>query len=149
MAWELEMMKIAGSVVTGFFAGRFQTTYNDRIARNKDVQSELLKAIRSCSTSAIDYHARTISDDQVRVKAFHLKNQLWRIRTDLLLTEKACSIAKGSLLSAYLPYFDAITEYPFEAAELDADFEQSRLARISTSGETLAEQVSQSRPRIF
>jgi hypothetical protein len=149
MEWQGELARIAGSAIVGFFAGRFQTTYNDRVARNKDVQGELLKAIRSCSVSAIDYHTHTVTKDQISSKAFHLKNQLWRVRSDIVLVEKSCSLAKGSLLKLYLDYMDAVTEYPFEPTELNETVNSTRLTRISTAGETLAAALAVARPRLF
>jgi len=149
MEWHAELLKITTSAFAGFFLGRFQTSFNDRVARNKDAQSELLKALRACTTSAIDYHTFSINADQLGTKSFHLKNQLWRIRTDIGLMEKSCNVTKGALLQTYLDYFDAVTAYPFEPTELSNQQDHPRLVRISTTGERLAAEISVARPSMF
>jgi hypothetical protein len=149
MDWQLEVLKLCGSAFAGFFVGRFQTSYSDRVSRNKDIQNELLKAIRACSTAAIDYHSQTVPANQLAVKSFHLKNQLWRIRTDVLLIARVCSVKKEILLPPSADFFDSVTEYPFEPTELPSAVDRARLIRITQSAESLALLVSSSKPKLF
>lgn len=149
MDWQIEVLKVCGSAFAGFFVGRFQTSYSDRVSRNKDIQNELLKAIRGCSTAAIDYHSKILPTNQLDVQSFHLKNQLWRIRTDVLLVIQVCSVKKEVLLIPSVEFLDAITEYPFEPAELPTLVNRERLVRISQAAETLARLISSSKPKIF
>lgn len=149
MEWPLEAGKILGSALIGFLVGRLQTSYTDNVSRTKDIQNELLKAIRACSTSAVDYHSQSTSKETWPIKAAHLKNQLYRIRTDVVLIKKLCKRADDALLHSFLGLFDAVTEFPFEAAELPDAPNQERYARISVAAEKLVQDLANCRPKLF
>lgn len=149
MSWLFEIGKIIIPAVLGFLFGRLQTSYTDRVGRTKDIQNELLKSIRLCTSSAIDYHSQTLAKDLWSVKAFHLKHQLLRIRTDVFIVKNLCGRKDEQLQLALLDFFDAVTEFPFEANELPEKIDRDRFARISLSGEKLVEELTTCRPKIF
>ena len=149
MEWQYELGKIAIPAVLGFLFGRLQTSYTDNVSRTKDIQNELLKSIRTCTTSAIDYHSRSSSKDSWVTKAIHLKHQLLRIRTDVYLIKKLCKRSDEVLQSNLLDFFDAVTEFPFEANELPVDVDLGRFARITLSAEKLVQELTNCRPKLF
>lgn len=149
MDWPLEAGKIFGSAIVGFLVGRLQTSYTDNVSRTKDIQNELLKAIRACSTSAIDYHSQSTAKESWPTKAIHLKNQLFRIRTDVFLIKKLCKRVDEVLLYDFLELFDSVTEFPFEAVELPEVVPQERFARISIAAEKLVQELATCRPKLF
>jgi hypothetical protein len=149
MEWELETGKIAISALLGFVFGRLQTSYTDRVSRTKDIQNELLKAIRGCASAAINYHSQALAKDAWPVNAFHLKHQLLRIRTDVYLVKDLCGRKDGVLQSDLLELLDAVTEFPFEANELPKDIDKNRLSRISLASEKLVQDLTTCRPKIF
>lgn len=149
MGMELEIAKILIPGALGFFVGRVQTSYTDKVNRTKDIQNELIKAIRSCTTSAIDYHSLTIAREQRAVKAFHLKQQLFRIRTDVYIVKDLCDRKDDLLQSNMLELLDAVTAYPFEASELPEKIDESRFVKISVSAEKLVEAITSCRPKLF
>lgn len=149
MGVEIEIAKIFIPAVLGFIFGRFQTSYTDRISRAKDIQNELLKAIRACTSAAIDYHSLTLAPDSWPVKAFHLKQQLFRIRTDVYVIKDLCKRKDGVLQSKLLDFFDAVTEYPFEASELPNQPDPSRYKKISLTAEDLVKVLTTCSPKIF
>lgn len=149
MGWEIELAKICVPAALGFVLGRFQTTYTDRVSRAKDIQNELLKAIRSCTSSAIDYHSQTLAKDSWPVKAFHLKQQLLRIRTDIYIVKNLCGRKDDLLQSKLLGFYDGVTAYPFEAVELPDKVDETRYATISLTAEELVQALSTCKPNIF
>lgn len=149
MSMELEIAKIFVPAVLGFFFGRFQTSYTDKVSRAKDIQNELLKAIRTCTSSAIDYHSLTLTKDLWPVKAFHLKQQLLRIRTDVYFVKELCGRTDGLLQTKLFDFVDAVTAYPFEAAELPEEIDKTRFGKISLSAEQLVEVLTTCRPKLF
>lgn len=149
MGWKIELAKIVVPATLGFIFGRFQTSYTDKISRTKDIQNELLKAIRSCTSSAIDYHSQTLPKEQWIVGAIHLKNQLWRIRTDVDLVNNLCKRTDGILQERLIDFFDAVTQYPFEANELPDEVEGTRFKSLTVSSEKLVHELSTCRPRVF
>jgi hypothetical protein len=149
MGWQFELLKIGTPAVLGFLFGRLQTSYTDKIGRTKDIQNELLKSIRSCTSSAIDYHSLTLAKDTLPVKAFHLKHQLLRIRTDIYIVKDLCKRKDERLQLNLLDFFDAVTEFPFEANELPENFDKNRFSRISLSAERLVQELTTCRPKIF
>lgn len=144
-----ELGKILVPAILGFLFGRLQTSYSDKVSRTKDIQNELLKSIRSCTSLAIDYHSQSLERNQWAPKSYHLKHQLLRIRTDVFLIKKLCSRSDEVLLTCLLDFFDAITEFPFEASELPSEIDPSRFARISLSSEQLAMELTTCRPKLF
>jgi hypothetical protein len=149
MGMELEIAKIFVPAVLGFFVGRFQTSFTDKVSRAKDIQNELLKAIRSCTSSAIDYHSLTLAREQWPVKAFHLKQQLLRIRTDVYIVKDLCGRKDDLLQSKLFEFVDSVTAYPFEAAELPEEVDNGRFGKISLSAEQLVEILTTCRPKLF
>lgn len=149
MDWKVEVGKLAGSALLGFFFGRLQTSYTDKVGRAKDIQNELLKSIRSCATSAIDYHSKTLAKDQWAAKSFHLKHQLLRIRTDVFEIKKICKRSDDVLPLCLLEFLDAVTAFPFEAHELPEEIEKSRFALISLTSEKLVQELATCRPTLF
>jgi hypothetical protein len=149
MQWHFELVKIVVPALLGFLFGRLQTSYTDRVARSKDIQNELLKSIRSCTTLAIDYHSKTRPQDSWPVAAAHLKHQLLRIRTDVFIINDLCKHGDIKLKSSLLEFFDAVTAYPFEASELSAEVDSDRFRRISMSSEKLVEELNKCRPKLF
>lgn len=149
MAWYVEVAKIVIPALLGFLFGRVQTSYTDKVSRAKDIQNELLKSIRVCTGAAIDYHSLTLAKDQWPVKAFHLKSQLLRIRTDVYLIKDLCGREDNRLQQLLLSYLDAITEFPFEALELPEVVDTRRFGRVSLAGEELVAELTICRPKIF
>lgn len=149
MHWTLEIGKIVVPAVLGFLFGRLQTGYADKVSRAKEIQNELIKTVRACATAAIDYHSQSADQPQWPIKVVHLKNQLYRIRTDVGLIKKLCNQNDNNLLMPFIEFMDAVTEYPFEANELPATADLERYKRISISGEALAEKIAACRPKIL
>lgn len=149
MVLYFELGKIVVPAVLGFLFGRLQTSYIDRVARTKDIQNELLKSIRSCTSAAIDYHSLTLTKDIWPVKAVHLKHQLLRIRTDTYIVKNLCDRKDDRLQQNLLDFFDSVTEFPFEANEMPDKIDKSRFGRISISGEKLVMELTTCRPNIF
>lgn len=149
MEWSYEVGKVVGSAILGFLIGRLQTSYTDNVSRTKDIQNELLKAIRACTTSAIDYHSLSVAKEIWGTKAIHLKNQLYRIRTDVYVIKKLCKRNDDVLLSNFVDFFDAVTEYPFEANELPQAPAPDRFIRISVTAEKLVQELTTCRPKLF
>ena len=83
------------------------------------------------------------------VKAFHLKSQLLRIRTDTYLVKSLCGRKDNRLQMQLLEYIDAITEFPFEAAELPEAINTNRFGQISLAGENLVTELTTCRPKFF
>ena len=149
MAWQFEAAKIVIPAILGFIFGRLQTSYTDRVGRTKDIQNELLKSIRSCTSAAIDYHSKTLVKDSWPVKAAHLKHQLWRIRTDVFIVKDLCARKDAQLQMSLLDFFDAVTEFPFEANELPEEVDEGRFSKISLTSEKLVEVLTKCRPKLF
>jgi len=149
MAWYVEVGKIVVPALLGFLFGRLQTSYTDKVSRAKDIQNELLKSIRACTSAAIDYHSLTLAKDSLPVKAFHLKSQLLRIRTDVYLIKDLCGREDKRLQQLLLSYLDAVTEFPFEASELPEVVDASRYGRIGLAGEELVAELTTCRPKLF
>lgn len=149
MGLEIEIAKIFVPAALGFVLGRFQTSYTDRVSRAKDIQNELFKAIRSCTSSAIDYHSLTLAKDSWPVKAFHLKQQLLRIRTDVYIVKDLCGRKDDLLQSKFIDLFDAVTAYPFEASELPEKLDESRFVTMSVAAEQLVQALNTCRPKLF
>lgn len=149
MVLYFELGKIVVPAVLGFFLGRLQTSYTDRVARSKDIQNELLKSIRSCTSAAIDYHSLTLTKDIWPVKTVHLKHQLLRIRTDTYIVKDLCDRKDDRLQQHLLDFFDSVTEFPFEANEMPDKIDKGRFGRISISGEKLVMELSTCRPKIW
>lgn len=149
MEWPYEVGKVVVSAVLGFLVGRLQTSYRDNLSRTKDIQNELLKAIRACATAAIDYHSLSGAKEIWATNAIHLKSQLYRIRTDVFVIKKLCKRNDDVLLSDVVDFFDAVTEFPFEANELSQAAAPDRFRRISVTAEELAQELTACRPKLY
>ena len=134
----VEGVKLVGTASIGFFVGRLQTQYLDRVSRTKELQNKLVDCVREVCADAIAYHTETLTA-QIRVtKSCMLKMRLERIASDLIqLRSSTKERAPKKFLTEYVALFDSVTKYPFEPQEYVPAHDQSRLAAITDTAEVL------------
>ena len=140
-----DLVKTGGSAFLGWVVGRKA----ENAARIRSQQEKLVEAVRTVGKLGVEYHCLTLDPNGLVVRAEHLKLDLWRIRCDLQMLATHCALPQTAWVKQLLALQDAVTEFPFEPAELPADRDQARSKPIGVAMEELVRCIQSWRPPVL
>lgn len=138
----VELVKIAGSGIMGYYLGQKKEGQNEKTARFKNHQSTAVSLIRALIDDATRYYSSVMKAEERIAAATLLKAQLKRISTEANHVAICAGETSAFYLDEYEQLHSKVTAEPFENILVAiSTIDRNRVDQIAEAGEVLVTMI--------
>jgi len=144
-AFLLDVLKLALGGIAGYIFG----VSKDRRERLISSRDALVDRVRQLARDATQYHATCGKAPDAEGACVLLAADLELLRSEINALGRCCNGDYQSCKTAYIAFFDAVSQYPFRPTEMPSVIDGPRAKDIVTTCDELMQSVQRLEPRAF